>query len=248
MNNEAWNSRTQQLIGEDKVALLRSKHVLVAGLGGVGAYTAEMLCRAGVGKLTIVDGDAVAPSNRNRQLLALSSTEGKRKAQLMAERLRDINPNIELVVIDEFLKNERVEAILEYDYDYVVDAIDTLSPKVFFIKGALDNKLKLVSSMGAGGKFDPALVEAIDISKTHSCKLAFYIRKRLQKFGIRSGFTAVFSPELIEKDRVFISEGEQNKKSTVGTISYMPAIFGCYCASIVLRDFLGGDVAENNLK
>jgi tRNA A37 threonylcarbamoyladenosine dehydratase len=245
MNNEVWNARTQQLIGEDKVAHLENKHVLVAGLGGVGAYTAEMLCRAGVGKLTLVDGDAVAPSNRNRQLLALTSTEGKRKAQLMAARLRDINPNIELVVIDEFLKNERVEAILDPHYDYVVDAIDTLSPKVFFIKRALNNKLKLVSSMGAGGKFDPAQVEATDISKTHSCKLAFYIRKRLQKFGIRSGFTAVFSPELIEKDRVLPSEGEQNKKSTVGTISYMPAIFGCFCASVVIRDFLSEDIPNS---
>jgi len=238
MNTEVWNSRTELLIGEEKVAVLRNKHVLVAGLGGVGAYAAEMLCRAGIGKLTIVDGDAVAPSNRNRQLLAMKSTEGKRKAQLMANRLRDINPDIELTVVDDFLKNEKVEQILEYPYDYVVDAIDTLSPKVFFIIAAVKNNLKLVSSMGAGGKFNPALVEAEDLSKTHGCKLAFYIRKRLQKFGIRSGFTAVFSPEPIEKERVILVEGEQNKKSTVGTISYMPAVFGCFCASVVIRDLI----------
>lgn len=238
MNNELWNSRTELLIGEEKMALLRNKHVLVAGLGGVGAYAAEMLCRAGIGKLTIVDGDVVAPSNRNRQLLALKSNEGKSKAELMAQRLKDINPDIELIVVDEYLKNERIDAILDYPYDYVVDAIDTLSPKVFFIIEAIKNKLKLVSSMGAGGKFDPAMVKAVDISETHGCKLAFYIRKRLQKFGIRAGFTAVFSPEPIEKERVIRVEGEQNKKSTVGTISYMPAVFGCFCASVVIRYFL----------
>ena len=238
MNTETWNHRTEMLIGVDNLELFNSKHVLVAGLGGVGAFAAEMLCRAGIGKLTIVDGDVVAPSNRNRQLLALKSTEGKRKADLMAARLCDINPGIQLEVIDEYMKDKRVEAILDHPYDYVVDAIDTLSPKVFFIKGAIDNGLRLVSSMGAGGKMNPALVEAGDISETHSCKLAFYIRKRLQKFGIRAGFKAVFSPEPIEKERIIRTENEPNKKSTVGTISYMPAVFGCFCASVVIRDLI----------
>ncbi|MCF8366141.1 MAG: tRNA threonylcarbamoyladenosine dehydratase [Bacteroidales bacterium] len=238
MNTDGWNSRTEQLIGPEKIVLLRSKHVLVAGLGGVGAYAAEMLGRAGIGKLTIIDGDLVATGNRNRQLLALKSTEGKPKAELMAQRLRDINPDVELIVVQEYLKNERIDAILDNKYDYVVDAIDTLSPKVFFIIEALKNNLKLVSSMGAGGKFNPALIEADDISKTHGCKLAFYIRKRLQKFGIRSGFTAVFSPEPVDKERKILVEGEQNKKSTVGTISYMPAVFGCFCASVVLRELI----------
>jgi tRNA threonylcarbamoyladenosine dehydratase len=238
MKTESWNSRTVQLIGQDGSDLLQRSHVLVAGLGGVGAYAAEMLCRAGVGKLTIVDGDEVSASNRNRQLLALKGTEGMRKAMLMAQRLKEINPRVELVVVDDFLKNDKVEAILEQPYDFVVDAIDTLSPKVFFIIKGLKNNLKLVSSMGAGGKFDPAMVEAVDISKTHGCKLAFYIRKRLQKFDIRSGFTAVFSPEAINKERVLLIDEEQNKKSTVGTISYMPAVFGCFCASVVIRELI----------
>jgi len=238
MKTENWNSRTIQLIGPEKSTLLAQKHVLVAGLGGVGAYAAEMLCRAGVGKLTIVDGDEVAPSNRNRQLLALTSTHGKRKAEIMAYRMKEINPEIELVVVDEYLKNEKVEAILEYPYDYVVDAIDTLSPKVFFIIKAMKNNLKLVSSMGAGGKFDPARVKAVDISETYGCKLAYYIRKRLQKFDIRSGFTAVFSPEPVEKEKIIRIEDEENKKSTVGTISYMPAVFGCFCASVVIRNLI----------
>lgn len=238
MNMEKWYHRTEMLIGAESLEQLNKKHVLLAGLGGVGAFAAEMLARTGIGKLTIVDGDVVSPSNRNRQLLALKSTEGKRKAELMAERLRDINPEIQLMVIDEYMKNKRVEEVLDHPYDYVVDAIDTLSPKVFFIKGALENGLRLVSSMGAGGKVNPALVEAVDISQTHSCKLAFYIRKRLQKFGIRSGFKAVFSPEPIEKERVMRIENEPNKKSTVGTISYMPAVFGCFCASVVIRDLI----------
>jgi len=238
MNTEKWNHRTEMLLGAEKLELLNSKHVLVAGLGGVGAFAAEMLARAGIGKLTILDGDVVSSSNRNRQLLALKSTEGQRKAQLMAARIKDINPDIELMVLDEYMKDKRVEEILGHTYDYVVDAIDTLSPKVFFIKGAIDNGLRLVSSMGAGGKMNPALVEAVDISKTHSCKLAFYIRKRLQKFGIRTGFKAVFSPEPIEKEKVLRTNGEPNKKSTVGTISYMPAVFGCFCASVVIRDLI----------
>lgn len=238
MNMEKWYHRTEMLIGAESLEQLNKKHVLLAGLGGVGAFAAEMLARTGIGKLTIVDGDVVSPSNRNRQLLALKSTEGKQKAELMAERLRDINPEIQLMVIDEYMKNKRVEEVLDHPYDYVVDAIDTLSPKVFFIKGALENGLRLVSSMGAGGKVNPALVEAVDISQTHSCKLAFYIRKRLQKFGIRSGFKAVFSPEPIEKERVMRIENEPNKKSTVGTISYMPAVFGCFCASVVIRDLI----------
>ncbi|MFP4471312.1 MAG: ThiF family adenylyltransferase [Bacteroidales bacterium] len=235
---ECWNSRTELLLGPEKIEMLARAHVLVAGLGGVGAYAAEQLCRAGVGKMTIVDGDQVMPSNRNRQLLALKSTQGRRKALLMAERLRDINPDIELTVHGIFLKNELIDEIASHPYDYVVDAIDTLSPKVFFIIECLKHKLPLVSSMGAGGKTDPSRIEVTDIGKSHSCKLAFYIRKRLHKFGIREGFRVVFSPEAIEKERVIPMEGEQNKKSMVGTISYMPAIFGCLCASVVIRDLI----------
>lgn len=238
MMEERWNSRTELLLGKEKTEKLARAHVLVAGLGGVGAYAAEQLCRAGIGKMTIVDGDQVMPSNRNRQLLALKSTEGLRKTQLMAGRLRDINPDIELTVHDVFLKNELIDEIASLPYDFVVDAIDTLSPKVFFIIECLKNKLPLVSSMGAGGKTDPSRIEVTDIHKTFSCKLAFYIRKRLQKFGIRSGFKAVFSPESIDREKVIVVEDEDNKKSRVGTISYMPAIFGCLCASVVIRDLL----------
>jgi len=234
---ETWTSRTELLIGAEKLETLHKAHVLVAGLGGVGAYVAENLCRAGIGRITIVDGDAVMPSNRNRQLLALSSTEGKRKAALMADRLKDINPEIELQVVDDYLKDEKVEAVFTDQYDYVVDAIDTLSPKVFFIKECMRLGLKLVSSMGAGGKMNPELVEISDIADSHTCRLAHYIRKRLQKFGIRSGFKVVFSPEPIAEGSMAKVE-EENKKSMVGTISYMPAIFGCMISSVVIRDIV----------
>ncbi len=238
MMEESWNHRTELLLGKEKIAKLESAHVLVAGLGGVGAYAAEQLCRAGIGRMTIVDGDQVTPSNRNRQLLAMESTQGRRKAELMAERLRDINPGMQLDVKDIYLKNELIDEIASHSYDYVVDAIDTLSPKVFLIIECIKNGLPLVSSMGAGGKTDPSKIEVTDIAKSHSCKLAFYIRKRLHKFGIRTGFKVVFSPEAVEKERIVPMEGEQNKKSMVGTISYMPAIFGCLCASVVIRDLI----------
>jgi tRNA A37 threonylcarbamoyladenosine dehydratase len=212
--------------------------VLVAGLGGVGAYAAEQLVRAGVGQLTVVDGDKVNPTNRNRQLPALISTTGRPKTEVMAERLLDINPDLKLIVIQEYIKDQRMIDILEAGYDYVVDAIDTLSPKVYLIYHTMRLGMPLISSMGAGGKFDPSQVKVVDISQTNNCKLAYYMRKRLHKLGIWSGFKAVFSAEEVSRQSVELSEGEINKKSTVGTISYMPAIFGCFCAAGVLEDLL----------
>ena len=241
MNNEtpAWLERTELLLGEEKLARLRAAHVLVVGLGGVGAYAAEMICRAGVGRLTIVDSDRVAPSNINRQLVALHSTIGREKSEVLAGRLRDINPELELTVVTRYIRDEQTDLLLDSArFDYVVDAIDTLSPKVALIKGALDRGLPLVSSMGAGAKTDPALVGICDIARTHHCPLAHMLRKRLHRLGIRTGFHAVFSPEPVRDGAVILSE-ETNKKSNVGTISYMPAVFGCACASVVVRGLVG---------
>lgn len=227
------------LIKTENLEKLRASHVFIAGLGGVGAYAAEMLCRAGVGRLSIADGDRVNPSNRNRQLLALESTHGKRKASLMAERLLDINPELQLTVFDEFLRDERTDEILGQPYDYVVDAIDTLSPKIFLIKSAVKLGLPLVSSMGAGGKLDPSKVMVADFSNTYHCNLARILRKRLRRLGVSGGFKAVFSAELVDEEAITPVENEPNKKTTVGTISYMPAIFGCVCASVVIRELMG---------
>jgi tRNA threonylcarbamoyladenosine dehydratase len=233
-----WQSRTELLIGTEKLKGLSHSHVLVAGLGGVGSYAAEQLARAGVGKLTIADGDVVHPSNRNRQLVALTSTEGKSKTAVMAARLRDINPAIDLVIVDCYLKDQSLLDVLAHPYDYVVDAIDTLAPKVYLLYHALNNGLKVVSSMGAGGKLDPSQVLAVDIAETYNCRLAYYIRKKLHKLGVWEGITAVYSPEAVSKQAVMEDKGEFNKRSTVGTISYMPAVFGCVCASVVIRALL----------
>ncbi len=234
---KAWMERTELLLGTEKLTRLTSSRVLVVGLGGVGAYAAEMLARSGIGSLTIVDADEIAPSNINRQLIALHSTIGQSKADILAARLLDINPDLQLSPRHEYLQNEAIGALLDEGFDYVVDAIDTLTPKVDLIKGALDRNIPLVSSMGAGSKTDPTLLEIKDISKSHHCPLAHMLRKRLHKLGIRRGFRVVFSPEPVREGSMILCE-ETHKKSNVGTISYMPALFGCYCASVVIRDLL----------
>ncbi|WP_346702303.1 tRNA threonylcarbamoyladenosine dehydratase [uncultured Alistipes sp.] len=234
-----WLERTELLLGEEKLARLKRAHVLVVGLGGVGAYAAEMVARAGVGKMTIADADAVNTTNINRQLVALHSTVGRQKADILAERLRDINPEIDLTVVNRYIRDEETYRLLDAArYDYAVDAIDTLSPKLALIAAALERRLPLVSSMGAGAKTDPTRIEIADIAKTHHCPLAHMLRKRLHKIGIRSGFRAVFSPEPIREGAMILCE-EQNKKSNVGTISYIPAAFGIACASVVIRGLIG---------
>ncbi len=237
--NDNWLERTSLLLGEEKLELLRRANVLVVGLGGVGAYAAEMIARAGVGRMTVADADVVSATNINRQLIALHSTIGREKSELVAERLRDINPEIELTVVGRFIKDDETDALLDSDrFDYVVDAIDTLSPKLALIKGALDRGIPLVSSMGAGAKTDPTRMEICDIARTHHCPLAHMLRKRLHKIGIRTGFRAVFSPEPVREGAMVLCE-EQNKKSNTGTISYIPALFGIGCASVVVRDLIG---------
>lgn len=231
--------RTELLLGEDNMRRIAEAHVLVVGLGGVGAYAAEMICRAGVGRMTIADADEVSASNINRQLVALHSTVGRSKAEVLSERLRDINPEVELTVVSRYIRDELTYELLDSArFDYVVDAIDTLSPKAALIKGALDRGYPLVSSMGAGAKTDPSLMEIRDIAASHHCPLAHMLRKRLHKMGIRTGFWAVFSPEPLREGSMILCE-ETNKKSNVGTVSYLPAVFGCGCASVVVRGLIG---------
>lgn len=236
--SEKWLERTSLLLGDEKLKKLQNANVLVVGLGGVGAYAAEMIARAGVGRMTIADADVVSESNINRQLIALHSTVNRPKTEVMDERLRDINPSIELTIVSRFIKDDETDALLDSDkFDYVVDAIDTLSPKLALIKGALERQIPLVSSMGAGAKTDPTRMEICDIAKTHHCPLAHMLRKRLHKIGIRKGFSAVFSPEPVREGAMILCE-EQNKKSNMGTISYIPAVFGIGCASVVIRGLI----------
>ena len=233
-----WLERTELLLEKENLDKLKQANVLIVGLGGVGAYAAEQLCRAGVGKLTIVDNDIVEPTNRNRQLAALISTTGKKKTDILAQRFMDINPDLKLTVINDYINGDKTEKLLKSQpFDYVVDAIDTLAPKVFLIYHAMQQQLKLVSSMGAGGKMDPTKIQIVDISKSYNCNLARVIRKRLSKLDIKKGFKVIFSPEDIPK-KAIRKEENQNKKSTVGTISYMPPIFGCYISSVVIKDLI----------
>lgn len=232
-----WNTRTELLLGADRMEQLAHSHVLVVGLGGVGAYAAEQICRAGIGHMTIVDADTVNASNINRQLAALHSTLGMPKAEVAAQRLLDINPRLKLTVINEFLRDERTEEVLNATkYDFIVDAIDSLSPKVYLLYHAISRKIPIVSSMGAGAKVDPAQVQIADISKTMNCALAKAVRKRLRGMGVNKGLPVVFSTEMANPDAIIEIDNEQCKRSTAGTVSYIPAIFGCYLASYVIRN------------
>lgn len=233
-----WLERTELLLGAEKLEKLKNSHVLVVGLGGVGAYAAEQICRAGVGEMTIVDGDLIHLTNINRQLPAINSSLGHPKAEYMGQRLMDINPELKLHIIQEYIRDERMKEIVSQPYDYVVDAIDTLSPKIFLIHDTIKFGNRIVSSMGAGGKVNPSLIQVADVSESHICPLARILRKRLRRLGIHSGFKVVFSPEEIPENSTRPCVGEPNKKTTVGTISYMPPIFGCFIASVVIRDLV----------
>lgn len=242
MTDRSWLSRTELLIGKEKLQELEHKHVLVIGLGGVGSYAAEFIARGGVGQMTIVDGDVVDPTNRNRQLPALATNHGEPKALIMKERLLSINPDLNLRVVQSFIMPEMVEELLSIKYDYVIEAIDSITPKIMVLTTACEKKQNIVSSMGAGGKFDPTRLRVTDISETHTCRLAKYVRKRLHRKGVFTGIKAVFSDEHIVKESLIKTDGTNFKKSAYGTISYLPATFGATCASVVLRALTGQKV------
>ena len=231
-----WTDRTALLLGEDKMSRLSNAHVLVVGVGGVGAYAAEMLCRAGVGELTIIDADTVNTTNINRQLPATHSTVGRLKTEVLAEHLLDVNPSLRLHALPIYLKEEAVGQLLQAEkYDFIVDAIDTIAPKCALLGEALRRGIPIVSSMGAGAKSDITQIRFADLWDTYHCGLAKAVRTRLKKEGLRRSLPVVFSIEQADRRAVITVEGEQNKKSTAGTISYMPAVFGCYLAEYVIR-------------
>ncbi|GAB6865669.1 tRNA threonylcarbamoyladenosine dehydratase [Bacteroides acidifaciens] len=236
MEENDWQQRTELLLGEEKMNRIRNSHVLVVGLGGVGAYAAEMICRAGVGRMTIVDADTVQPTNINRQLPAVHSTLGLTKAEVLAARYKDINPDIELAVLPVYLKDENIPDLLDAaKYDFIVDAIDTISPKCYLISEAMKRRIRIVSSMGAGAKSDITQVRFADLWDTYHCGLSKAVRKRLQKMGMKRKLPVVFSTEQADPKAVLLTDDEQNKKSTCGTVSYMPAVFGCYLAEYVIK-------------
>lgn len=236
----SWLQRTEVLFGSENINKLSQARVLVVGLGGVGSFAAEYIARAGVGHMTIVDGDTVEFTNRNRQLPALINTEGQYKAEIMAGRIRNVNAEIDLQVINAYMTEEKLQELFaENSFDYVVDAIDTVSPKMALIKNALNRGIPLVSSMGAGGKVDPMAIKIAKLEHTYNCFLAQQVRKNVKKWGIRGTFKAVFSSELQVKAKVQMVEGNKHKRSYYGTVSYMPSLFGAYAASVVIRDLIG---------
>lgn len=230
-----WLERTELLIKENGIEKLQNANLLVIGLGGVGSFAAEFLARAGVGKMTIVDGDTVDITNINRQLPALHSTLGKSKVDVVAERLLDINPALKLLKINEFLTPERMEEVIDSQkFNYILDCIDSVTPKITLLKMAKRKKVKIVSCMGAGGKVDPSKVMVRDISKTHNCFLARQVRKRLKKEHVNKGIRCVFSNEIQSEESLKMTDGANYKRSFYGTISYIPAIFGLYAAAEVI--------------
>jgi tRNA threonylcarbamoyladenosine dehydratase len=237
-----WLQRTDLLIGTEALQRLQNLHVLVIGLGGVGSYAAEFLARAGVGRMTIVDGDTVDLTNTNRQLPALHSTVGKSKTGVMAERMMDINPDLQLTVREEFLTPDSVKELITTDFDYVFDCIDSVQPKQYIIVTCKQKGVKVVSSMGAGGRIDPSKVQIADLSQTFNCPFAQQIRKGLKRKGVRRGVTVVFSSELVDRETCMLTDGNRFKRSFYGTISYIPALFGLQMASVVVQEVAAGKV------
>jgi len=237
MSETRWFERAELLL-RDRTNVLRSANVLVVGMGGVGSYAAEFIARAGVNRMTIVDGDVVDITNINRQLPALHSTVGQSKVQLMAARIKDINPNIELTVLEEFLSPERAYELVTPDFDVVLDCIDSVTPKLMLLLSAKRKKVRIVSSMGAGGKMDASQVKVADISQTHSCYFAKTIRKRLRKLGVNKGIRAVYSTEIQDEASLKMTDGSNYKKSFYGTISFMPALFGLRAAEDAIKYLL----------
>jgi tRNA threonylcarbamoyladenosine dehydratase len=236
MENPQWLERTTLLIGEESVQKLAKSYVLVVGLGGVGSYAAECLARAGVGKMMIIDGDVVDATNKNRQLHALNSTVGQLKAELMATRLMDINPELELQTVSKFMEPEDMLNLLQtVRFDYILDCIDSVLPKLFLIENAKKTRQKIICAMGAGGKLDPSKIRITDISKTKECKFAQQIKKSLKRRGLSDGILVVFSEEIQKKSSLKVTDGSGYKKSFYGTIAYMPALFGLFMASEVIK-------------
>ena len=231
--------RTTLLVGNKGLEKLNNAHVLIVGLGGVGSYAAEAIARSGVGKMTIIDGDTVDPTNRNRQLQALTSTHGLNKAVLMGERIKLINPEVDLTVIESFKNPDDMKDFMTQKFTYVIDAIDSISPKLYLLQTAYFNNQRIISSMGAGGKMDPTKIQVVDIAQTYNCPMAQYVRKRLRYMNSYKGINSVFSTELPAKHSIMKTDGSKFKKSAYGTISYLPAAFGLTCASVVIRDIVG---------
>ena len=240
MKEQDWMCRTELLVKKEGIEKLKNASVLVVGIGGVGGYAAEQLCRAGIGRLTLIDNDTIHSSNKNRQLIALDSSINQLKCDAFKDRFKQINPIAEITILNTFVNEENVSDIVgNGDFDYVIDAIDTLTPKVNLLEKCVKTNTKVISSFGSGGRLDPSQIQVAEIENTHNCKFGYLVRKRLHGRGIYKGIKVVFSTEPAKEHARIPTDGANFKRSIVGTISYMPAIFGCYCASVVIQNILG---------
>lgn len=228
-------TRTNILLGDANIAKLAGKHILIAGVGGVGGYVVEAIARAGIGKITIIDNDVVDISNINRQLISNLGNIGKAKVDEFSQRIKLINPDIELISLPIFIDENNLDELLSDKPDYVIDCIDTIESKLALIVYCLKHKLKIVSSMGAGNRIDVTKAKLADISKTQVCALARNIRLRLRKMGIKKGLTVVYSEEEPFAKPLANSAGG---RPTNGTISYLPALFGIMLAGKVLQELI----------
>jgi tRNA threonylcarbamoyladenosine dehydratase len=232
-----WLERTELILGKTEIDRLKAAHVLIVGLGGIGSFAGEFIARSGVGTITLIDGDVFDPSNKNRQLTALDSTIGRNKAVVLAERIREINPDVKLNVVQEFVVPERVWELLdEYKPDYVMECIDSVTPKIEWVIACIRLKIKIISHLGAGGKTDPSRVQVANLPMSHNCKLGHHLKKRLKKKNVSyKSVRCVFSSELQQKDSLKMTDGSNFKRSFYGTVSYMPALFGLMGAADVIR-------------
>lgn len=238
MTLNAYNQRTALLLGEEAINSLSKAHVMIVGVGGVGAYAAETIARTGVGNITIIDGDDVAPSNLNRQLPALHSTIGQSKVEVMRQRINDINPGCNVTALKTFIGVDDIKSFLSPKPDFVIDAIDSISPKAALLEYCYRNKIKTISSMGAGGRVDPTQIKYADISETYHDGLAREIRKRLRKAGISSGIKTVFSTEQPRKTSLIMTDEIAFKTSSFGTVAWLPSIFGIMLAAYAINNII----------
>ncbi len=230
-----WQARTIKLLGEEIAAELRSKHILIAGLGGVGSHTALALARTGIGKMTIIDRDVIDASNINRQAMAFHSNIGREKVAVMAEMLKDINPEIEVVPLHLYLNVENIPELLSEKFDYIIDCVDIIATKLALIRTALAQNIPIISAMGTGSRLDPRNYRISDLSKTDGCRLARIIRKELRREGITKGVKVVYDPTVIDKELFADSRKEDDP---IPSVIFAPAVCGMYLAYAVVEDLL----------
>ena len=236
VNDTPYNQRTVLLLGEQAVAHLEQCHVVVVGVGGVGSYTVEMLARSGIGQLTIIDADVVAASNINRQLPALTTTIGQEKVLVMKRRILEINPNCQVSAIARYITVDDVAPLLrQMSPDFVVDAIDSVAPKIELLAQCHAQGIPVISSMGAGGRIDPTKVQYADIANTHGDGLARVVRQHLRRRGITKGIPVVFSSEEARQSALMHTTEMEGKISSFGTVALLPATFGMMLAAYVVN-------------